>query len=128
MFDSFKKLGNGLIETVKNTADLTKGKTNLVKSYYKLGELVVSEYKNGNLKLDGEIKIKTDELIKLSEDVDNVNLLDENVMDSISEIKTELNKSKTETKTEEAKTEVKPKKEVKKTTAKKTTAKKATDK
>jgi hypothetical protein len=143
MFDSFKKLGSGLLSTAKNSFEFAQGKTTLMKAYYNLGEKVVKDYQDGNLKVSDDMEIEINNLIKVIEETNKGGIVDKNVIESFNEIKEQAtskkNKEETVTdKTEEKvevkeeaetdKTEEKEKVEVKAETKKTTSKKEKTEK
>jgi len=131
MFDSFKKLGSGLLSTAKNSFEFAQGKTTLMKAYYNLGEKVVKDFQNGTLKVSKEMEEEINNLIKVIEETNSSTIVDKDILEGINEIKKEVASKKEaepEVKTEEevvVEPEVKTE-EVKKTTKTKVTKSKTT--
>ena len=130
MFESFKKLGSGLLSTAKNSFEFAQGKTTLMKAYYNLGEKVVKDFQDGNLKVSAEMEEEINNLIKVIEETNKGEIVDKNVLESFNEIKEQAT-SKKEAKAEpeakaesEAKTEPKVKAEAEAKSKAKTTKEK----
>jgi len=102
MLDKFKNLGEGLVKTLKNTADKTQKKTDILKQYYLLADLIVKDYKSGKINLEGEIKDITEKLVLLVDEFESNPLIDEGLINSFNDIKEEIqNKNTREEKGEE---------------------------